>query len=134
MINEAQFKALQKPIAIIVDDEPLILMDTADIIADAGYSIVEATTAEQAYEFLKQHSSVELLFTDVQTPGTIDGFELARAVAEQWPEICVVVVSGAAIPADGELPANADFISKPFSAEAVLEILREKCPHHPSLN
>lgn len=49
MINEAQFNALRKPIAVVVDDEPLILMDTTDIIADAGYSIVEATTAEQAY-------------------------------------------------------------------------------------
>ena len=130
MINEAQFKGLQKPIAIVVDDEPLILMDTSDIIADAGYSIVEATTAEQAYEFLKQHSSVELLFTDVQTPGTIDGFELARCVASHWPNICVVVASGAAVPATGDLPSNTEFISKPFSAATVLGVLREKCPHH----
>lgn len=132
MINEAQFNAMQKPIAVVVDDEPLILMGTTDIIADAGYSIVEATTAEQAYEFLKQHSSVELLFTDVQTPGTIDGFELARNVARRWPDICVVVASGAAVPAMGDLPRNAEFISKPFSPETVLEVLRDKCPHHPS--
>jgi len=131
MINEAQFNALRKPIAVVVDDEPLILMDTTDIIADAGYSIVEATTAEQAYEFLKLHSSVELLFTDVQTPGTIDGFELARNVARRWPDICVIVASGAAVPAAGELPQNAEFLSKPVSTEVVLEVLRDKCPHHP---
>lgn len=37
MINDTQFKALLKPIAVVFDDEPLILMDTTNIIADAGY-------------------------------------------------------------------------------------------------
>lgn len=131
MMDDTQFDALSKPIAIVVDDEPLILIDTSDIISDAGYSIVEATTAEQAYEFLTQHNSVELLFTDAHTPGAIDGFELARNVAEDWPDICVVVASGAAMPTMGDLPGNAEFIAKPFSAETVLDVLRDKCPHHP---
>jgi hypothetical protein len=46
----------------------------------------------------KRHSSLQLLITDVETPEILDGFDLARVVAEQWPHICVIVASGAATP------------------------------------
>ena len=131
MMDADEFTNLRRPVAVVVDDEPFILMDTTDIISEAGYAIVEATTAEQAYDFLKEHNSVQLLFTDVQTPGSIDGFELARNVADRWPDICVVVASGAAVPAPGDLPENAEFISKPLTPETVLTFLEERCPHHP---
>jgi CheY-like chemotaxis protein len=130
MMNNAEFNTLRKPIAVVVDDEPLILMDTSDIIADAGYSIVEATTADEAYAFLKEHSSVQLVVTDVQMPGKLDGFDLARNVSERWPDICVVVTSGAATPKDGDLPESVEFVGKPLSPNAVFAVLRVKGPHH----
>nr|WP_289721510.1 response regulator [Rhizobium sp. S152] len=130
-MDKETFANLRRPIAVVVDDEPFILMNTSDIISNVGYAIVEATTAEHAYDFLQEHSSVQLLFTDVQTPGTTDGFELARNVARRWPDICVVVASIAAVPAPGDLPENAKFISEPFSAETVLGVLQERCPHRP---
>jgi CheY-like chemotaxis protein len=97
-MDAQKFSELRRPIALVVDDEPLILMDTADMVSDEGYAVIEVTTAQKAYEFLQEHPSLQLLFTDVQTPGEIDGFELARKVASQWPDICVVVASGAAKP------------------------------------
>jgi CheY-like chemotaxis protein len=120
-----EFAKLSEPIALIVDDEPLILMDTADMVAEEGYAVVEASSAQQAYEFLRKHSSIQLLLTDVQTPGKIDGFELARKVAERWPHIRVVVVSGAATPRDGEMPEGVIFIRKPLSQKLVHEVIRE---------
>ena len=120
-----EFEKLIKPIALVVDDEPLILIDTADMLAEQGYAVVEATTADEAYEFLDRHSSLQLLFTDVQMPGELDGFALARVVAERWPHIRVVIASGAAVPAPGDLPGNAKFISKPFTAELVYQVLKD---------
>src|SRR4051812_11165655 len=128
VMNNDEFSTLKQPIAVVVDDEPLILMNTCDMIADAGYSVVEATTADEAYSFLRSHSSVQLVFTDVETPGNLDGFQLARTIAMKWPDICVVVASGAVKPEIGDLPANVEFMSKPFSQETVLEVLRERCP------
>ncbi|NSY14817.1 response regulator [Agrobacterium vitis] len=129
-METSEFAKLEEPIALVVDDEPLILMDTADMISDEGYAVVEATTADQAYEFLDRHSSLQLLFTDVQMPGDLDGFDLARVVAERWPHICVVIASGAAVPGPGDIPDNATFISKPFTAEHVHKVLRERCIRH----
>ncbi len=61
----------------------------------------------------------------------MDGFQLARKVAERWPGIEVVVASGARLPNDGDLPDNASFIQKPFSAETVLGVLLEHFPNGP---
>jgi CheY-like chemotaxis protein len=43
-----------KPIALVVDDEPLIRMDTADIVTDAGYEVIEAETALEAITYLRE--------------------------------------------------------------------------------
>jgi len=60
-------------------------------------------------------------------PGEMDGFDLARVVAKRWPYICVVIASGAAVPGPGDIPDNATFISKPFTAELVHEVLKKHC-------
>lgn len=124
-MNTQEFAKLPEPIALVVDDEPLILMDTADMVAEEGYSVVEASTAQEAFEFLEKLSSLQLLLTDVQTPGKIDGFELARTVAGRWPHIKVVVASGAATPREGDMPEGAVFISKPLTKELVHEVINE---------
>jgi len=111
----------QPPIALVVDDEPLIRMDAGDILTEAGFHVVEARTADEAYALLDEHMSLRLLFTDVQMPGELDGFALARRVAEDWPHVCVIVASGAIGPGPHDLPAGAQFINKPFTPELVLE-------------
>jgi DNA-binding NtrC family response regulator len=126
-MSDAQFATLKEPIPLVVDDEPLILMDASNIISDAGYAVVEAGSVDEAFDFLQRHASLQLRFTDVQTPGEMNGFALAGEVAERWPHICVVVASGAAVPAPGDLPDKARFINKPFSASLVLETIREFC-------
>lgn len=131
-MENAEFAKLRLPIALVVDDEPLILMDTSDMISDEGYAVIEASSADEAFAFLESHPSLQLLFTDVQMPGQLNGFELARMVQERWPHIHVVVASGAARPGPDDLPSNASFIAKPISAELVREVLRERGRHHRS--
>jgi len=131
-MDKDRFDKIAEPIALVVDDEPLIRMDTADFISEAGYYVVEADTADEAFAFLEKYSFLQLLFTDVQTGGDLDGFELARTVAERWPDIKVIVASGARMPQEGDLPSNASFVQKPFSAATLLEALQEHFPHEVS--
>ena len=58
-------------------------------------------------------------------PGDLDGFDLARVVAERWPPIRVIIDSGAVVPGPGELPGSATFITKPSTADLVYEVLKE---------
>ena len=112
-----------RPVALVVEDEPIILMDAADILEDLGFEVLEAWNGDTALAVLRERAPVDLLFTDVHMPGTLDGFTLARTVAERWPGTKVVVCSGHVTPAAGALPAGAVFIDKPFSATLVSETL-----------
>lgn len=115
--------------ALVVDDDSLIRMDAVDILGDAGFTTFEAASGDQALVVLEDnHACITLLFTDVQMPGSHDGFALARKVAKAYPHISIVVASGLASPGPDDLPEGAHFIAKPFSAEIVHHHLHEVLP------
>ena len=117
------------PYALVVDDDFLIRMDTMEILIQAGFQVLDAEHGDAAIELLKaRHPEVTLLFTDVQMPGELDGFALARSVAVCWPHISIVVASGHMKPQAGWMPDKARFIGKPFSAELVHAHLQEILP------
>jgi CheY-like chemotaxis protein len=113
------------PVALVVDDEPLIRMDVADIVAEEGYSVIEARSADEAVTLLKLHPSLELIITDIQMPGKMDGIELARHVDEHWHNICIIVASAMSAPPEGLLPEKAAFVAKPISHRMVQNTIRE---------
>lgn len=115
--------------AVVVDDDPIILMNARTIIEDAGFVSLDATTVAEALAHFEDHGSeVVLLFTDVQMPGGRDGFELAREVAERWPATTILVASGNCEPGPGQLPERARFLAKPFSAALVHETMLALLP------
>lgn len=119
------------PVALVVDDEVFIRMDAMGILEDAGFATLEAATGDAGITALETaDGKAKLLFTDVQMPGVIDGFALAREVARRWPQIGIVVASGAVKPGPGDLPEGATFIEKPFSAELVHDHLCKVLPEH----
>lgn len=119
----------RRPFALVVDDDVLILMDAAEILATAGFRPLEAHDVDGAELLLVEYADeIALLFTDVQMPGRRDGFDLARMTAVRWPEIGILVASGLANPDDGLMPEHAIFVRKPFHAERIYEHLQVLLP------
>ena len=117
------------PYALVVDDDFLIRMEAMDILEQAGFQVLDAQHGDAALDLLEvRHPEVVLLFTDVQMPGELDGFALARSVAASWPHISIVVASGHVKPKPGMMPDKARFIGKPFSATMVHAHLQEILP------
>ncbi|WP_031393180.1 response regulator [Sphingomonas sp. STIS6.2] len=117
------------PYALVVDDDPLIMMDTTSILEDAGFRFYEAMDGDEAKRILAANSeNIVLLFSDVDMPGETNGFALARHVAENWPAIEIVIASGHVLPKPGEMPEKATFISKPFNKHMVHGHLRNMLP------
>ncbi|TCP97483.1 response regulator receiver domain-containing protein [Sphingomonas sp. PP-F2F-A104-K0414] len=117
------------PYALVVDDDPLIMMDTTSILEDAGFRFYEAMDGDEAKRILAANSeNIVLLFSDVDMPGETNGFALARHVAENWPAIEIVIASGHVLPKSGEMPEKATFISKPFNKQMVHGHLRNMLP------
>ena len=122
-------KQLGTPSAVVVDDDAIILTDAANILKDAGFRVFTAMHAEEALELLAENEDgITLLFTDVDMPGRIDGFELAQETARRWPDIAIVVASGRRKPGPHDLPDGSTFVGKPFSAEVVHHHLHKVLP------
>lgn len=113
------------PVALVVEDEPLVRLLGADVLEEAGFEVIEASNADEAIALLKRHHDVGVILTDVDMPGSLDGFEFARFVSQGWPEIVVVVTSGKMSPGPGDLPRRGAFIPKPYRPEMVIRRIRE---------
>ncbi|HEX2555313.1 MAG TPA: response regulator [Microvirga sp.] len=115
---------LSRPVVLLVEDEPLVRTLQVDILRDAGFWVVEAQDADEAFEILKRRPDVKAVLTDVDMPGSIDGFEFARLVAQGWPDAGILVISGKASPGPSDLPPSASFIAKPVRPAPLVEELR----------
>jgi CheY-like chemotaxis protein len=115
----------RRPMVLIVEDEFLLRMDAADMIAGAGFEVIEAGNADQAIEILEARSDITVVFTDIQMPGSMDGLKLARAVRGRWPPIKIVATSGRLHVEEPDLPEGGRFLPKPYSPVQVTGVLRE---------
>jgi CheY-like chemotaxis protein len=115
----------RRPVVLIVEDEFLLRMDAVDMIAGAGFEVLEAANADEAIELLEERRDIAVVFTDIQMPGSMDGLKLARAVRGRWPPIKIVATSGHAHVKETDLPDGGRFLPKPYSAVEVTDLLRE---------
>ncbi len=112
-------------VVLVVEDEPLIRMAAADMFEDAGFEALEAADASQAILLLESRHDIVLLFTDVDMPGSMDGIQLAEHVRDRWPPIGLFIVSGHRSLSEECLPVGAAFLTKPYTDEAVLQIVKQ---------
>jgi two-component sensor histidine kinase/DNA-binding NarL/FixJ family response regulator len=113
------------PNVLIVEDEMILRMRAVDIVEDAGFTAIEAVNADDALAILESRSDIELLFTDIQMPGSMDGLKLAYAVRERWPLIKIVLVSGQLTLTDADKPANSRFYGKPLDVQHMIAELQD---------
>jgi two-component system, response regulator PdtaR len=113
------------PVILIVEDEALVRQSVVGILEDAGFRMIEAVNSDEALEFLEADPDIQLLLTDVNMPGTMDGLALAREVHDRWPHIGIIVVSGKSMPQPHELPTGCRFHRKPYSPDTVVRHARE---------
>ena len=104
-----------KDLVLVVEDEALIRMNSADVIRDLGLDVIEAVDADHAVSLLESVPGITVLFTDVQMPGSMDGVLLAAVVRERWPPIALLITSGKLSPPTADMPTGAGFILKPYS-------------------
>jgi PAS domain S-box-containing protein len=78
---------------LLVDDEALVRMSTADMLTELGYDVIEAATAEEAMRLVDRGQRFDLLVTDHLMPG-MSGVDLAHAISASKPGVPVLLVSG----------------------------------------
>ena len=110
---------------LVVEDEALVRMDIVDFLEREGFTVSEASSADEAISILERDDDVRILFTDIDMPGSMDGLKLAAAVRDRWPPVQIVVSSGHMIVDVADLPDGSMFFSKPYqSSEIALSLKR----------
>ncbi len=109
---------------LVVDDEPLVRMDLADLVRTCGLEPLEAGTTAEALRILDlQSESIVELITDVNMPGHRNGMVLANHVRVMWPHIRIIVLSAGRLPMSGELPENTLFVAQPWASDELASMI-----------
>jgi CheY-like chemotaxis protein len=112
------------PVVLIVEYEFLLRLDAAEAIETAGFEAIQATNADEAIAVLQARFDIRVVFTDIQMPGSMDGFKLAQFVRDRWPPIKIIATSGRVVAGDDDLPAGSLFLSKPYRGKELVAALR----------
>jgi CheY-like chemotaxis protein len=109
----------EKRLLLVEDDSELRFL-IAEALFDAGFEVVEAEDGDQAVELLENLEQLDVLVTDIQMPGRLDGNDVATRARARHPGLPVVYVSGhPASLTNGIGPCDA-FLCKPFCSFLVI--------------
>lgn len=113
---------------LLVEDEGIIRMMTAEMLQDGGFEVVEAWNGVEAVKLLDRFETIDIVLTDVRMPGPLDGIDVATHARRLHPDIPLIVVSGYAHHLMARLatfsPA-AVYIGKPYSLEEIDAAVRQ---------
>jgi DNA-binding NtrC family response regulator len=120
-------EATERPPGVVIAEDELLLRTLAvEDLEEAGFRTFEAENALAALDICKARSgSIDVLFTDIRMPGSMDGLELAHRVRERWPGIAIIIVSGNIFVSRDELPEGARFLPKPYDMRRIVDMVRQ---------
>lgn len=117
MPNSLPAPQLNERHVLVVEDEPFLRIAFCDDLRAAGFSVIEAASADEALDCLRSGLLVEVVFSDIQMPGRLDGIGLARQLRRERPDLTIILTSGSNRP-----PADLNgiaFVPKPYDYGAV---------------
>jgi CheY-like chemotaxis protein len=112
-------------VVLVVEDETLVRLTTAEYLRLSGYAVIEAADAAEAVAVFASGEPVDIVFSDVHLPGAMDGLKLAVWVHRHHRDIPVMLTSGHAdAPRIAQLVGDEGFASKPYRQREVASRLR----------
>ncbi|HEX5935411.1 MAG TPA: response regulator, partial [Pseudorhizobium sp.] len=110
-------------VVLVVEDEPLIRFTTLDALEEVGHVVLEAANADEALVLLRNRTDVDIVFTDVNMAGSMDGIQLAQRVRALRPHTGIIITSGVVRLDPMLLPAGTRFLPKPYRHDMVLSAI-----------
>ncbi len=114
---------------LILEDDPLLRMTFAHILADEGFIVREAGSVAEAWAVLHEPAGAQVLLADKDLgapPGELDGFAMAAEALQLHPALVVVYASALPDALGGRvLTAREYALPKPFMPEALVALVRQ---------
>jgi CheY-like chemotaxis protein len=115
-------------VVLVIDDEPTIRMLVGEVLAEAGYAVIEAPDGPAGLKVLESNARVDLLITDVGLPGGMNGRQVADAARVNRPNLKVLFITGYAenaVVSKSRLEKGMFVVTKPFQMDALAARIRE---------
>jgi PAS domain S-box-containing protein len=112
-----------RPMVLIVDDSAEVAEVTSSLFEHLGYDTVYCDSAEAALRLLADGTKIDLVFSDIVMPGTIDGVGLASEVQARYPHLPVILTTGYSDAAQAA-PPSLPILRKPFDADALRSFMQ----------
>jgi CheY-like chemotaxis protein len=112
---------------LVVEDDVLVRLVIAGYLRECGYRVLEAANADEAVRLLERDAPrIDVVLTDIEMPGEMDGFALAQWLRRERPEVEVLMAGTPARAADaaGDLCEQSPTTTRAESPTAVLARIR----------
>jgi CheY-like chemotaxis protein len=109
---------------LIVDDSAEVAEVTSALFEQLGYDTIYRDSAEAALKLLENGTKIDLIFSDIVMPGTIDGVGLASEVRSLYPRLPIVLTTGYSDAAQAA-PPNLPILRKPFDTDALRSFMQD---------
>jgi PAS domain S-box-containing protein len=122
--EEADITSLERerPLIILaVDDDSLVLLNTAAMLEDLGHTVLEATSGKKALEIIRREGRIDLVITDQAMPA-MTGSDLAVAIKAERPDLPVILATGFAELSPG-VDEGLPKLAKPFRQQQLAEAI-----------
>jgi len=123
-ISEIDAAHSQRPLVLVVDDSAEVAEVTSSLFEHLGYDTVYRDSAEAALKCLAEGTKVDLVFSDIVMPGTIDGVGLASEVRSRYPHLPVILTTGYSDAAQAA-PPDLRILRKPFDTDALKGFIQD---------
>ena len=117
----------QRQTVLVVDDSADVAEVTSSLFEHLGYETIYRDSAEAALKLLEAGTKIDLVFSDIVMPGTIDGVGLAREIRSRYPNLPVALTTGYSDAAKAA-PSNLRILRKPFDTEALRDFIHDISP------
>ncbi|MGA1858272.1 response regulator [Azospirillum sp. 11R-A] len=108
---------------LLVEDDPVVAPVVTAALEDLGYRVTRAATGEEALRRLEE-AAVDLLFSDVVMPGSINGVALAQEARQRWPDLGILLTTGYS--EDLAATKSVRVLSKPYRIEDLAHAIQEE--------
>lgn len=113
-------------VVLVVEDEPFVRMMAVDVLVEHGLFVLAADCVEETLEVIEAEGRIDLLFTDINMPGDLDGLDLAAIAHRRQPDLKLIVTSGGRKLNDDDIPDHGVFIPKPYDTRALTRVVQAK--------
>jgi PAS domain S-box-containing protein len=114
----------QRQTVLVVDDSADVAEVTSSLFEHLGYETIYQDSAEAALKLLEAGTKIDLVFSDIVMPGTIDGVGLAREIRSRYPNLPVALTTGYSDAAEAA-PSTLRILRKPFDTEALRDFIQD---------